>query len=166
MKPPNRSSVIAIGAAAGLLLSGVGAASAAPARPSASGTESFLITLINNSQSVVAHGLFTAGGADVSSDTKDVLHLGGGTVTIAHPDADSKVKTTIDKKTCFATFIGSGKYTISSGTGKYKGISGHGTYKINQQAILKRTKSGACNMNAAPSVGVGFVQASGPITLP
>lgn len=167
MKPLNRSSVLATMAAAGLVLSGVGAASAAPAASArASGTESFLIAQINNRQSVVAHGLFTAGGTDVSTDAKDVLHLAGGTFSVFHPDKDGKFKSKIDRKTCFATFTGSGKYTLGGGTGKYKGISGHGTYKLYEQGVLKRTKSGACNTTANATVSVGYVQASGPVTLP
>ena len=71
------------------LVSGAGlaAASASPASPAASGTEHFYLMTTQPSASrysVIATGLFTAGGTDVSGSKSDLVKLPGGSFKINH----------------------------------------------------------------------------------
>jgi hypothetical protein len=68
-------------------------------------------------------------------------------------------------KTCLFQAAGKGTYKISGGTGRYKGISGHGSYTISDLGIDARTKSGACNQNAAPIAFQQVITATGPVKL-
>ena len=124
------------------------------------------MAVAGNHLSVVAHGAFAGGGRDVALSQSDVMHLGGGTLTIRHPDRESTFTDKVDPKTCFVAFAITGRYTLGRGTGKYAGVTGSGTYKVSEQGFLKRTKSGTCSQTAAPTIEVGFVRAHGPVTLP
>jgi hypothetical protein len=131
-----------------------------------SGTEYFLIAEAGNTQTVVAHGLFTGGGRDdASHENYDILHLGGGTLRVNHPDAQSKFTQHINPKSCFITFKITGKYTLSDGTGRFAGVTGHGNYVVSEQGILARDKKGACSQEQEPITQAGEVTASGPATL-
>ena len=154
---------IGVAAAAAAVMAAV-VAPASAATGGHSGTEYFLITVADSHQSVVAHGLFTGAGKDVEHEESDTLHLGGGTLEIFHPDAQSHFSYTLNKKTCFIAFNITGRYTIGAGTGRYTGITGHGTYVVKEQGIAGRTESGACSLNAEPSHLVGYVRGSGPAT--
>jgi hypothetical protein len=115
-------------------------------------------------QTVIAHGAFVGAGKDVSGDASDVLHLGGGTLRLAHPEKQSHFTDKVDPKTCFVTFAITGKYTFGHGTGKYRGLTGSGSYRVTEQGILKRTKSGTCSQTAAPTIEAGYIKASGPVS--
>jgi hypothetical protein len=134
----------ATASAGALSLGGVAAASATAGHLGSAGTESFLIAIANTHQSVIAHGVFVGAGLDdASHDNFDVLHLGGGTVRINHPDSQSHFTQHINPKTCYGTFTITGKYTLSRGTGRLKGVRGHGHKKVYPQGVQGPTKSGA-----------------------
>jgi hypothetical protein len=159
-----RVTTVATLSAAALAIAVPSAVAAGPA--AAAKTEYFQLAGTGKSQVVVAHGVFTGSGKDDNShDNYDILHLGGGTLRINHPDKDSHFKQHIDKKTCYASFTITGKYTLSNGTGTYKSVSGHGSYKAAFSAVLKKNKNGSCNENAEPSIEVSTVNASGPASL-
>ena len=141
-------------------------AAATPAPKAASQIEYFLITGSGNHEVAIAHGAFVGGGRDdASHESYDVLHLGHGTLRVTHPDSQSHFTQHLDPKTCFATFTITGKYTVGHGTGRFAHVTGHGTYVVRDQAILARTKSGACDENADPTVDVFVARASGPVHL-
>jgi hypothetical protein len=138
----------------------------AAGRDAGSQKEYFQLAGVGAKSVFIAHGAITGGGTDdMSHEAYDILHLSGGTLRINHPDKDSKTKQHVDKKTCYATFDVSGKYTISNGTGKYEQVTGHGTYRGSFDAVLKRNKNGSCNENAEPTVQINAINASGPLSL-
>jgi hypothetical protein len=139
---------------------------ASTSQPAKTGTEYFFIAIAGNTESGVAHGLFTGGGQDdASHDNYDILHLGGGTLRINHPDAQSKFTDHVNPKSCFVTFKITGKYTLSNGTGRFAGVTGHGNYVVREQGILARDKKGACSEEQEPITQAGYVTASGPAAL-
>jgi hypothetical protein len=160
-----RSAITAVGAITAL---GAGALAFAPgAFADTSGTERFQITIANNNEAVVAHGLFTDAGSDETSNTNyDVLVLSAGEVRLTHPD--SKVTYSnfhINNNTCFATITEQGAYTLGHGTGAYAGVHGHGTYNAKIQAVFAMS-SGVCNGDSAPTGETGVINAHGPAFLP
>jgi hypothetical protein len=130
----------------------------------ASATESFLISYgPGEHEVVVAHGDITGGGKDSAANGYDVLHLGGGTLRINHPDSKSKYHQKLNPTTCFASFTITGPYTLGGGTGKYAGYTGRGTYTVTGEAVARRTSGGACNLKANPSVEAAYIRASGTV---
>ena len=85
------------------------------------GPESFSImsTTDPSTGTIIATGLFTAGGTDQSSASADVITFADGTLTIDHTGTG---KSHLDKLTCLLTTVGSGTYTFTAGTGAYAGI--------------------------------------------
>jgi hypothetical protein len=150
-----RSSRIAIAgtAAAAMIASGAGlaAASTSTARqPAVSGTEHFSLMTTEPSASkyvVIATGLFTAGGVDVSGNKVDLVKLPGGSFKINHGSAVHVTKEKFNPQTCLMQFAATAKFTLEDGTRAYKGISGSGTARISGTGIARRTK-GQCNPNA------------------
>jgi hypothetical protein len=151
------SKIAAVGtAAAAILSSGIGlaAANASTAGPAKSGTEhlSLMSTQPSGARAVIiASGLFTAGGVDITGNTTDKVVLPGGTFKITHKGNPKVIKQTFNPRTCLADFVGTAPFTISKGTGKYKGISGSGHAVIRYYFIAKRSK-GHCNPNGNPAV--------------
>lgn len=153
---------------AGLAVGALGLLTASPvaAATPKSGTEYFSLAGSDNSATVVAHGLFTGGGKDDNTHNNyDVLYLGGGTLRINHPDAQSKYSQSVNPKSCFLTFRLTGRYTLSNGTGRFAGVTGHGNYVVSGQGILARNKNGACDQQAQPIAEIEAISASGPATL-
>lgn len=150
-----------------LVLLGTGGAVAARAAGSARHTttkESFLVTYgPGEHEVVVAHGVITGGGKDIAHDSFDVLHLGGGTLRLNHPDAKAKYQQHLNPATCYASFTITGPYTIDHGTGQYAGDTGSGTYHVTGAALAQRTKSGGCNQQSEPKVEAAFIRASGTL---
>ena len=160
---------LAGGAAATMLIGGVGLASASarPAGPAVSGTEHFYLmtTLPSTSRyTIIATGLFTAGGTDISGNTTDLVKLPGGTFKIHHGGAIHIVKQQLNRKTCLAVFDATASFTVGNGTGRYHGISGSGKAAINQMLIARRSK-GACNPNLNPVVNEQTITAKGLLKL-
>lgn len=161
--------VLASGAAATMLVSGasLASASARPADRAASGTEHFYLMTTQRSASryaVIATGVFTAGGTDISGSTTDLVKLPGGSFKIHHGTQVHVIKEQLNQKTCLAVFEGTARFTIGNGTGKYKGISGSGKAVISEQAIARRSK-GACNLNLNPAVNEQTITAKAHVKL-
>ena len=153
---------------AGLAVGALGLLTASPvtAATPKSATEYFALASTGTTSTVVAHGLFTGGGKDDNShDNYDVLYLGGGTLRINHPDAQSKYSQSLNPKSCFLTFRITGKYTLSNGTGEFAGVTGHGNYVVSGQGILASNKKGACSQQAEPIAQIVTITGSGPATL-
>jgi hypothetical protein len=165
----NRIAVVGA-AAATMIASGAGLALASTGtaqRPAASGTEHFSLMTTQPSASkyvVIASGLFTAGGTDVSGNTVDLVRLTGGTFKINHNFPPQHLKEQLNQQTCLEQFGLTSKFMLEDGTGKYKGISGTGTARISGLAIARRTH-GQCNPNANPTVSEQTITATAHVKL-
>jgi hypothetical protein len=149
-----------------LVLSGAGLA-AASARPATSGTETFhLMTTssTSNTYSIIATGVFTAGGTDVSHNGYDVATLSNGSFRINHPGR-GKGKESLNPKTCLFTGNLTARYTLSNGTGAYAGISGSGTAHLSILAVAARNSAGKCSETLKPVAWQETITASGPVRL-
>lgn len=154
---------LAAAIASGAVLAVPAVASAAPR----SGTEYVRIvstSLSGAPGSIIARGLFTAGGRDYTGNNKDVAVFPGGGFTIHHPRADGTGTGTLNPSTCVARFSGSGTYSVNGGFGAYRGITGTGTYKVNTIATLPRKANGTCNTSGLPTASQTVVVASGPVS--
>jgi hypothetical protein len=155
-------------AAGAIALSGIAAAAAAPhaAQAGTSGIEHFQIMSTSataTKDTVIAHGLFTAGGVDVTtSNTTDTFKFPNGTIKVRHSPGTGPQS--FNRHTCLITVHQHGTYTLVSGTGKYAGISGHGTYKLDILAIGARSH-GKCTQKKPPVTFELIVRASGPAHL-
>jgi hypothetical protein len=150
----------AVAAAASLAISG--AATAAPTTK----TEhfSFITTSITgNSFSAIATGAFTDGGTATLPSGKGTLKLSGGTIKVTAKSG--RAKNNFNAKTCLATTVQPGTYTIVSGTRRYAGISGSGKYTVTFTQV-GAIVGGKCSMKASPVASQGIILASGPVTLP
>jgi hypothetical protein len=130
---------------------GLATASASPAAPASSGTEHFYLMTTSgtsNSSSLIATGVFTAAGVDISGSSTDAVRLPGGTFKIHHPGGPSGAPK-VNPATCFTTLTATVPFSVNGGTGKYKGLAGSGTAVISVVAILARSH-GACSENANP----------------
>ena len=166
--------------AGAIACSGLTAASASPAahraahpaaraahpavRAAASGTEHFqLMTTSPTSpkSTIIAYGVFTAGGVDHSGNKADKVKFPGGTFRIRHGRGHGKQS--LDPKTCLLKISEHGRYKLADGTGKYAGLSGHGRYRLRILAVARRRSNGQC--------GHGFrsweqvIKAHGPASL-
>lgn len=146
-------------------------AGAAPAPAAATGTEHFQImstSPTSNKLSLVVYGVITAAGVDHEPANNNgptgtgVFTFPGGSFKVTHTNPPGG---SFNPKTCLFQFGGKGTFKISGGTGKYKGISGSGKFTLTQIGIAPRTKKGACNPNAAPTVGQALVDATGTVKL-
>lgn len=112
-------------------------------------------------ESIIATGLFTAGGVDIArKHNTSLLRLGDGTLTLHHPGGHETDK--LHKKNCLVDGSGHGRYTFGGGTGDYTGITGHGRYHETFRAVLARTAAGACNKSANPVAYQLTIVAHGP----
>jgi hypothetical protein len=161
---------IAGSAAAAMIASGAGLAAASTStvqRSAASGTEHFSLMTTQPSASkyvVVASGLFTAGGVDISGNTVDLIRLSGGTFKINHGSAVHVLKEKLNNKTCLMQFAATAKFTVEDGTRAYKGITGSGKALISGTGIARRSH-GQCNPNANPVVLEQTITATGHVHL-
>lgn len=139
---------------------------AASARPATSTTEHFQgmsTSATSNKSSVIATGVFTAGGVDIStSATTDTFKFPTGTFKVKHHAVHTKQA--VNPKTCLFTISQRGTYKLSGGTGSYAGISGHGTYVLSILGVFARSK-GKCSMTATPAAFQQLIKAQGPVKL-
>ena len=154
-------------AAAATMLGGAGLA-AASTHTGVSGTENFqmMTTSGNNSAaSVIASGVFTAGGVDHESQTGNTatFTFSNGTVSLTHSRGTGSQS--LNPKTCLLTVDLHGTYKLTSGTGSYAGITGNGNYKLSILAIAARS-GGKCTMSQPPVAWHQVINASGPVSLP
>src|SRR5579875_2103317 len=144
-------SVVAVaGAVAG---TGLTAASASPATgASRSGFESFqLVTTSSRSTapaSIIATGLFTAGGVDHPGSKVDTAVFPNGTFKITHSRGTGTQHFT---------------YRLSGGTGAYAGISGHGIYRLSILLVAARNSAGKCSNKLPPAAFQQIIRAQGPV---
>jgi hypothetical protein len=154
-----------LSAAALIAGSGLAMASAASARPAISTTEHFreMTTSVTSSKSsLIATGVFTAGGIDDQGVTPETFIFPTGTIKITHHAVHTKQ--TLNSKTCLFTVSQRGTYRLIGGTGMYTGISGHGTYALSVLAVLARSK-GSCSMSKLPDAYQQTINAQGPVKL-
>jgi hypothetical protein len=135
-----------------------------------SGTEHFRIvstsTAENAPSSIVARGVFTAGGTDFPGNNKDLAVFADGAFTIHHPEADSTFSDNLNSKTCVDHVTGSGTYTLGQGYGAYAKIKGSGTYDFRGVFTLPRNPNGTCNTSssAQPTASQTVITANGPVS--
>jgi hypothetical protein len=155
-------------AAGAIALSGLVAAAASPhaAHSGTSGIESFQFMSISETSTpttVIARGVFTAGGADITtSNTTDKLKFPNGTIRLRHSNPPGGVS--FDPRTCLSTVNQHGTYTLLGGTGKYAGISGHGTFRLHVLLVAARSH-GQCSQTKPPVAFELLIRASGPVHL-
>ena len=152
----------ALSAAAVIAGSSLPAASAAVSR--ASGMESFRLVsgVISGRGSVVATGVFTAGGRTNLNTRVGTLHFPGGTVK-AFPHATTTV-TRVNRHTCLLTVMQRGTYRLGRGTGKYAQLTGHGRFVVHVLAVLSRNKNGKCSQSRPPQALQQVINAHGPVS--
>jgi hypothetical protein len=156
----------AVSVAAMLSSAGLAAASTRASAPAAHGTEHFQIMSTSataSTNSIIATGLFTAGGVNHPGNTTDTAVFPGGTFKIAH--SPGKGTQSFNPETCLLTLNLHGTYTVGHGTGQYAGISGHGTYQLSILAIGARS-GGKCSQSKPPVTFQQIIKASGPVALP
>lgn len=156
--------LLAAAAAGAIVLAGMTAANAAS--PAVSGTEHFhfmTTSPTSSNASIIATGVFTAGGIDHPGRTTDMLVFPTGSFKVAHSKPTGTQ--TLNPKTCLFTADQTGTYTISGGTGTYTGIGGHGTYQAHILAVTARNAQGNCSTTLAPAAWQQVITASGPVHL-
>jgi len=145
-----------------------GASSLAPRpAPAVTGTEHFQIMTTSGTATKVGfimYGLFTAEGVDHEGTPTGTFSTADGTFKVTHSIPAGPQ--TFNPKTCLSTDNGHGTYTITDGTGVYEGITGRGKYTVTVLDIQPKTKSGACDENAAPTAFQQVIDGNGPITSP
>jgi hypothetical protein len=154
----------AIVAAGAIAVSGVAAASAA-SHASASGTEQFQLmstSATSPTSSIIARGVFTAGGVDHSGNKVDTVVFPGGSFKIAHSRGTGSQS--FDPKTCLMTISQHGTYQLSGGTGTYAGISGSGKYQLSILGVGARS-GGKCSKSKPPVAFQQLIRAAGPVKL-
>ena len=149
------------------LISGTGLAiaSAHPAHPATSNTEHFrgMTTSATSSKtSLIATGVFTAGGIDNLGVIPETFKFSNGTIKITHHAVHTKQ--TLNSKTCLFRVSQSGTYKLIGGTGKYTGISGHGSFVLSVLAVLASSK-GSCSKKLLPAAFQQIITAQGPVKL-
>ena len=139
-------------------------AGAASAGRDVSGIEHFQLVTTSATaatQSVIATGVFTAGGVDHQGSNVDTFVFPEGSFKVAHSQGTGTQN--VNPKTCLVTVRVHGTYKLSGGTGKYAGISGHGIYHLSILGIGARS-GGKCTMHNPPVAWQQIIQASGPVT--
>lgn len=146
---------------AGLALTGAAFGSGA------SGTEhfSFMSTSVSADKfSVIATGVFTAGGTATPLTETDTLKFPNGTIDVTSKSTGKPV-TSANTKTCYESLSQKGTYTIAGGTGAYKGITGSGRFTLSIHEVGP-VLNGKCNTKSSKRVASqGIVTARGPVTL-
>ncbi len=147
-------------------IAGVTSASASPAAPSgSSGFEFFSLVATSPSgpSSIIATGVFTAGGVDHPGNKVDTAVFPDGTFKIAHSGGTGTPR--FNPKTCLAVIALNGTYQVGHGTGAYAGISGHGIYRLNITFIGARNSAGKCSSSLPPVAYQQIIKAQGPLNL-
>ena len=163
-----KSIVSAVAAAAAAAAMGGTGMAIAGTHSGLSGTESFQMMSTSataTTDSVIAHGVFTAPGIDHESQSGDTAKFvfSNGTVSVRH--SPGKGTQNFDPKTCLLTISFHGTYNITGGTGAYSGITGNGKYQLGILAIGARA-GGKCSKSKPPVAFHQVINASGPVSLP
>jgi hypothetical protein len=158
------TSALAVAAAAAAV-GGTGIA-VASTHSGTTGPENFQMmttSATGSNDSVIASGLFTAGGVDHEGRSTATFVFSNGTVTVKHSRGTGTQ--TLDPKTCLLTVNLHGTYTLTGGTGAYAGITGGGKYKLNILAIGAKSGS-TCSQKLPPVAFHQVINATGTATLP
>ena len=157
-------SVVAVAGA--VAVAGMASASASPAAAGRSGFEFLqLVTTSPNSHaiSLIATGVFTAGGVSHPGSKVDTAVFPDGTFNIAHSNGTHTLR--FNPKACLGVFAQDGTYQLSHGTGAYAGISGHGIYRENITFVTARNSAGTCSNKLPPVAYQQIIRAQGPVRL-
>jgi hypothetical protein len=150
-------------AAATIAVTGITAASAAPA---VSGTENFQLMSTSataNGSYIIGYGVFTGGGTTVRvSNSTETAKFAGGTFQITHSKGTGTQS--FNPKTCLMMLNLKGTYTLHNGTGAYAKLSGSGTYQLSILAIGAKS-GGICSKTLPPTSFQQVIKASGPVSL-
>jgi hypothetical protein len=163
-----KSIVTAVAAAAAAVAMGGTGMAIASTHSGLSGTESFQMMTTSGTattDSVIAHGVFTAPGVDHESRSGNTATFvfANGTVSVKH--SPGKGTQNFDPKTCLLTVNLHGTYTLTGGTGAYAGITGNGKYQLGILGIGARS-GGKCSQSKPPVAFHQVINASGPVSLP
>ena len=157
-------SVVAVAGA--MAAAGLTAASASQAA-GRSGTEFFQLVTTNPANNatptIIARGVFTAGGVTHPGSKVDTAVFPNGTFKIAHSNGTGTPR--FNAKTCLGTIVLNGTYRLSGGTGAYAGIRGHGIYRLNILFVAARNAAGKCSQKLPPTAFQQIIRAQGPVSL-
>lgn len=89
-------------------------------------------------------GVGTFTGSDLQDPSRDLItfHFRRGTITISGKERSTTM--TPNLRSCTASGVGRGTFTVTGGTGVYAGAGGQGTYLRHTSMIGARSASGAC----------------------
>ena len=157
-----------VAVAGAVAATGLTAASASPAAGAGrSGFEFFQLVTTSASSTapgtIIARGLFTAGGVNHPGNKVDTAVFPDGTFKIAHSNGTGTPR--FNPQTCLAVFALNGTYRLSGGTGAYAGIRGHGIYRLNITFVAARNSAGKCSNKLPPVAFQQIIRAQGPVHL-
>ena len=170
--------LITIAAAVLVLVLAASSAASASAVPRRSGTE-VIAESTTNLAIILAHVSVLPVKAFGVVNTKGTVAVGGqadgtssfefraGKLTVKHEKTSGGTQPNLNPKTCVASFLEGGVYTVVGGTGKFSGAIGHGEYKIDVIIRVPRLKNGTCNtsQSAQPISGKMSFLAYGPLSV-
>jgi hypothetical protein len=155
----------ALAIAGALAATGLTAASASAA--GSSGFEYFQLVTTSAANgaplSIIARGVFTAGGVNHPGNRVDTAVFPDGTFKITHSNGTGTPR--FNPRTCLAVFALNGTYTLSGGTGAYAGITGHGIYRLSITEVAARNSAGQCSNKLPPAAFQQIIRAQGPVSL-
>jgi hypothetical protein len=112
--------------------------------------------------SVIATGVFTAGGYDIPARVTDTVVVPGGTLKFRHFTRSETAS--FDPRTCLGTETQEGRFTIGHGTGRYARIHGTGKFVTSIIFVTSRDRAGQCTHAQAPATFQQITTASGTVT--
>lgn len=129
-------------------LSGVLGGTAVAAASPSSGTEHVRIvnTSFNGPGSIIARGVFDAGGTDYPGGHTDLASFSDGAFSIHHRGTSTG---SINPNTSALKLTGSGTFTINRGYGAYSGLTGSGTYTFKAIGTFPRNANGTCDESSS-----------------
>ena len=161
-------------------LTGLTAASASPAvgraahpaartarpavRAATSGTEHFQLmttSVTSGKATIIATGVFTAGGVDQGGRRVGKVVFPGGSFKIRHSSGHGTQQ--FDPRSCLTTIRQHGTYKLGHGTGKFAGISGHGRYRASIMFVEARNANGTCSQRKPAVAFEQIIKAHGPL---
>jgi hypothetical protein len=136
----------------------------ATASPS-SGTEHVRIvtTTLNGPGSIIARGVFNAGGTDYPGNHTDLASFSNGAFSIHHHGPSTG---TVNPNTCTLKLSGSGNFSIKHGFGAYSGLTGSGTYTFKAVGTFPRNENGTCDTSGSvqPTSFQEIITATGTVS--
>jgi hypothetical protein len=139
-----RRSLVAVVVGLSAVLGGAAVATASPS----SGTEHVRIvnTSFNGPGSIIARGVFNAGGTDYPGNHTDLASFSNGAFSIHHRGTSMG---SVNPNTCALKLTGSGKFSLNRGYGAYSGLTGSGTYTFRAIGTFPRNQNGTCDTSGS-----------------